>query len=92
MVVINVSCWLCLIQMAPYGMEQMTNHVFGWDNVLKKRNGGESGRDFSMANVKAKLPLRCLRPEDQGEYTCFAENDGRQLVASTILTVDGEWW
>lgn len=71
--------------MAPFDASQMANHVFGWD-IFKK----DSSPDFSMANVKSKLPLKCLRPEDQGEYTCVAENDERQVVATTVVTVDGK--
>lgn len=73
--------------MTPFDVDQLANHVFGWNEIVQ-RDG--ASRDFSMANVKAKLPLKCLRPIDQGEYTCVAENDGRQLMATTVVTIDGE--
>lgn len=73
-----------VLQMMPYGLD-FSNQVYGWGSPVKRDEGG----DFSMANVKSKLPLRCLRPEDQGEYSCVAENEGRQLIATTTLAVEG---
>ncbi|ODM95594.1 Neural/ectodermal development factor IMP-L2 [Orchesella cincta] len=43
-----------------------------------------------MANVKSKLPIKCAQPEDEGTYTCFAINRGKQVSASTVVTVNDD--
>ena len=68
----------------PYSSEEsFTNHV--------DRNevpfGDQAG--FVMAKVKSKLPLQCIRPEDEATYTCVADNNGRQVVASTVVVIEG---
>ncbi|CAL8071401.1 unnamed protein product [Orchesella dallaii] len=42
-----------------------------------------------MANVKSKLPIKCAQPEDEGSYTCIAINRGKQVSATTVLSVIG---
>jgi len=46
--------------------------------------------NFAMSKVKSKLPLRCIRPEDEGEYKCVADNEGRQMVTSTIISIESK--
>jgi len=71
--------------MSPLDLDRFANQVFGWDLV---KRGGMGKEDFAMANVKSKLPLKCLKPADVGEYTCIAENEGKQLIATTLVSID----
>ena len=51
---------------------------------------------FSMAKLKSKLPIRCIRPEDEGEYSCVATqtegyNGGHQIAASSLVVIEGKY-
>jgi len=57
--------------MSPLDIDRfaIANQVFGIGGGI----GMAKQEDFAMANVKSKLPLKCLKPEDVGVYTCIAE-------------------
>lgn len=64
--------------------ESVKNRIEIGNNVVYDKFG-HSG----MANVKSKLPIKCAQPEDQGRYTCVAVNRGKQVSATTHLSVIG---
>ncbi|CAG7658800.1 unnamed protein product [Allacma fusca] len=73
-------------QAASFSSEELANQVDRESNGIAYSVGEKSG--FVMAKTKSKLPLRCIRPEDEAQYTCVADNDGRQLIASTVVVIE----
>jgi len=69
--------------------EEMTNGLDTRDSLLERRSKGNFiPSSFAMSKIKSKLPLRCIRPEEEGEYSCVADNFGRQLVAKTTVAIE----
>jgi len=40
-----------------------------------------------MAKISSILPFRCVRPEDEGQYTCVADNGVKQASSTTMVSV-----
>lgn len=64
--------------------DSIKNRLEIGNNVLYEKFG-----HTGMANVKSRLPIKCAQPEDQAHYTCVAVNRGKQVSATTLLTVIG---
>lgn len=70
--------------------ESVKNRIEVGNNVIYDKFGSTG-----MANVKARLPIKCAQPGDEGQYKCVAINRGKEVSATTYLSVIGtnplEW-
>jgi hypothetical protein len=73
-----------------FDSEEMLNGVSPMRNPMFLQSAATSSKSmgFSMSKVKSKLPIRCIRPEDEGKYSCVADNDGRELASSTEVVIE----
>jgi hypothetical protein len=72
-----------------FDSEEMVNGLDTRDTLLERRSKGNFiPSSFAMSKIKSKLPLRCIRPEEEAVYTCVADNFGHQLKAETTVVIE----
>lgn len=80
-----------LDHLVTFDSEEMMNGLDTRDSLLERRSEGNFvPSNFAMAKIKSKLPLRCIRPEEEGQYSCVADNLRQQVLATTTVAIEGK--